>query len=108
MEEGQESFISHLVELRDRLIRALVVVLVVFLGLVNWARDIYTLLAAPMLAAPLAAAFFLSVTFSWDEFIIAFPLTRFDVTLPVRVITAPAPDACRRGATRRSSPPGTA
>jgi sec-independent protein translocase protein TatC len=51
MEEGQESFISHLIELRDRLIRALIAVLVVFLGLVNWARDIYTLLAAPMLAA---------------------------------------------------------
>lgn len=51
MEAGPESFISHLVELRDRVIRALVVVLVVFLGLVNWARDIYTLLAAPMLAA---------------------------------------------------------
>ncbi len=51
MEENQESFISHLVELRDRLIRSLVVVLVIFLGLVNWARDIYTLLAAPMLAA---------------------------------------------------------
>lgn len=51
MEEGTESFISHLVELRDRLIRALVVVLVIFLGLVNWARDIYTLLAAPMLAS---------------------------------------------------------
>ncbi len=51
METPQESFISHLVELRDRLIRALVFVLVIFLGLVNWARDIYTLLAAPMLAA---------------------------------------------------------
>jgi sec-independent protein translocase protein TatC len=51
MEEAQESFISHLVELRDRVIRALVAVLVVFLALVNWARDIYTLLAAPMLAA---------------------------------------------------------
>ncbi len=51
MEAGQESFISHLVELRDRLIRALVAVLVIFLGLVNWARDIYSLLAAPMLAA---------------------------------------------------------
>jgi sec-independent protein translocase protein TatC len=51
MEEAQESFFSHLVELRDRLIRAVVVVLLVFLGLVNWARDIYTLLAAPMLAA---------------------------------------------------------
>jgi spermidine/putrescine transport system permease protein len=41
--------------------------------------------SAPMLAAPLAAAFFLSVTFSWDEFIIAFLLTRFDVTLPVEI-----------------------
>ncbi|MCX8017178.1 MAG: twin-arginine translocase subunit TatC [Rhodocyclaceae bacterium] len=51
MEDAQESFISHLVELRDRLIRALVAVGIVFLALVNWARDIYTLLAAPMLAA---------------------------------------------------------
>lgn len=51
MEEGQESFISHLIELRDRLIRALVAVLAVFLCLVAWAREIYTLLAAPMLAA---------------------------------------------------------
>jgi len=51
MESPQESFISHLVELRDRLIRALVFMLVIFLGLVSWARDIYTLLAAPMLAA---------------------------------------------------------
>jgi len=51
MEENQESFISHLVELRDRLIRALVIILIIFLGLVNWAREIYTLLSAPMLAA---------------------------------------------------------
>ncbi|MDP1526663.1 MAG: twin-arginine translocase subunit TatC [Hydrogenophaga sp.] len=51
MENPQESFISHLIELRDRLIRALLFILVIFLGLVNWARDIYTLLAAPMLAA---------------------------------------------------------
>lgn len=47
--------------------------------------QILTLVSAPMLAAPLAAAFFLSVTFSWDEFIIAFLLTRFDVTLPVEI-----------------------
>lgn len=40
---------------------------------------------APMLAPALGAAFFLSVTFSWDEFIIAFLLTRFDVTLPVEI-----------------------
>ncbi len=42
-------------------------------------------ISAPMLMAPMAAAFFLSVTFSWDEFIIAFLLTRFDVTLPVEI-----------------------
>ncbi|MFN0113229.1 MAG: ABC transporter permease [Paracoccaceae bacterium] len=41
--------------------------------------------SAPMLAPSLAAAFFLSVTFSWDEFIIAFLNTRFDVTLPVEI-----------------------
>ena len=40
---------------------------------------------APMLMPSLLAAFFLSVTFSWDEFIIAFLLTRFDVTLPVEI-----------------------
>jgi spermidine/putrescine transport system permease protein len=42
-------------------------------------------ITAPMLIPSLAAAFFLSVTFSWDEFIIAFLLTRFDVTLPVEI-----------------------
>jgi sec-independent protein translocase protein TatC len=51
MTEVPESFISHLVELRDRLIRALVAVIVVFLAIVNWARNIYSLLAAPMLAS---------------------------------------------------------
>jgi len=43
------------------------------------------LVTAPMLAPPILAAFFLSVTFSWDEFIVAFLLSRFDVTLPVEI-----------------------
>lgn len=43
------------------------------------------LITAPMLMPSLFAAFFLSVTFSWDEFIIAFLLTRFEVTLPVEI-----------------------
>ncbi len=43
------------------------------------------LVTVPMLSAPILAAFFLSVTLSWDEVIIAFLLTRFDVTLPVEV-----------------------
>jgi spermidine/putrescine transport system permease protein len=41
----------------------------------------------PMLLPALFAAFFLSVTLSWDEFIIAFLLTRFDVTLPVEIFS---------------------
>lgn len=43
------------------------------------------LVSAPMLKPALMAAYFLAVTFSWDEFIIAFLLTRFDVTLPVEI-----------------------
>lgn len=43
------------------------------------------LVTVPMLMPAIAAAFFLSMTFSWDEFIIAFLLTRFDVTLPVEI-----------------------
>ncbi len=43
------------------------------------------LVTAPMLLPSIVAAFFLSVTFSWDEFIIAFLLTRFEVTLPVEI-----------------------
>ena len=44
---------------------------------------VMALVTAPMLMPSILAAFFLSVTFSWDEFIIAFLLSRFDVTLPV-------------------------
>ncbi|MEM7522551.1 MAG: ABC transporter permease [Pseudomonadota bacterium] len=47
--------------------------------------QILALVTAPMLAPSILAAFFLSLTFSWDEFIIAFLLARFDVTLPVEI-----------------------
>lgn len=48
--DSQDSFISHLVELRNRLIYSLLAVLVVFLCLVWWAKDLYALMAAPLLA----------------------------------------------------------
>ena len=38
-----------------------------------------------MPAPAIMASYFLSVTFSWDEFIIAFMVSRFDVTLPVEI-----------------------
>jgi spermidine/putrescine transport system permease protein len=47
--------------------------------------QVVALVTVPMLAPALGAAFFLSVTLSWDEFIIAFLLTRFEVTLPVEI-----------------------
>ena len=45
----QETFISHLVELRDRLLRAIVAILIVFVCLMPWAGDLYDILALPMM-----------------------------------------------------------
>ncbi len=47
----QETFISHLIELRSRLVRVVLVVLVIVLGLVPWSRDIYAILAQPLIAS---------------------------------------------------------
>ena len=49
--DKEEPFMSHLVELRDRLIRALLSILIVFLCLFAWAKDLYALLAQPLLAS---------------------------------------------------------
>lgn len=49
MSSTQDTFISHLVELRDRLLRAIVAILVFFVVLMPWAGDIYDLLALPMM-----------------------------------------------------------
>lgn len=47
VEETQPLF-SHLVELRNRLLRSILSVLVVFLGLVWFANDIYAFMSAPL------------------------------------------------------------
>ncbi len=49
------------------------------------ASDLQTILlvSAPMMKVPLIASFCLAATLSWDEFIIAFLLSSFEVTLPV-------------------------
>ena len=53
------------------------------LGAADW--QVLLQVTAPMLWPALFASFFLSMTFSWDEFVIAFLLTRFDTTLPVEI-----------------------
>lgn len=45
-------------------------------------------ITAPLLLPGLLAAFVLTFTLSWDEFVIALLLTRFDVTLPVEIWSA--------------------
>jgi sec-independent protein translocase protein TatC len=45
----QETFVSHLIELRSRLLRAIVAVVVVLVCLFPWAKDIYAALARPLL-----------------------------------------------------------
>ena len=42
------SLMSHLVELRDRVVRMVLAILVIFLGLFYWANDIYIYLAEPL------------------------------------------------------------
>jgi sec-independent protein translocase protein TatC len=46
---AQETFLSHLFELRTRLMRSIIAVVVVLFVLFPWAKDIYALLAAPLL-----------------------------------------------------------
>jgi len=45
----EQPFLSHLLELRDRLLRAVLVVLVVFLALFPFGNDIYVFIAEPLM-----------------------------------------------------------
>jgi sec-independent protein translocase protein TatC len=50
-ESTEDTFISHLIELRSRLLRSIVAVIIVLVCLVPWAKNIYAVLAAPLLKA---------------------------------------------------------
>jgi len=49
-EQAKSGFVAHLIELRDRLIKALLSIFVIFIGLVYFANDIYEFVAAPLVA----------------------------------------------------------
>ncbi|MEO8629995.1 MAG: twin-arginine translocase subunit TatC [Betaproteobacteria bacterium] len=49
-EQLQETFLSHLIELRNRLLWSLIAVTVVFLCFVPWSKDIYHIISQPILA----------------------------------------------------------
>ncbi|MDM7861567.1 twin-arginine translocase subunit TatC [Alteromonas sp. ASW11-36] len=90
MTAPENNFISHLIELRSRILRAIVSVLVVFLCLAYFAQDLYHLLAMPLLAtmpegsnmiatdvaAPFFAPFKLTLVLS---FFIAIPYVLYQI-----------------------------
>jgi sec-independent protein translocase protein TatC len=48
---NEDTFISHLVELRSRVVKSAVAIIVIFLCLMPWAADLFNVLARPMMAA---------------------------------------------------------
>jgi sec-independent protein translocase protein TatC len=47
--DQEQPFLSHLLELRDRLLRVVLVVILIFLGLFSFANELYSYLAEPLL-----------------------------------------------------------
>lgn len=50
-QDQEQSFISHLIELRQRLVRAALAILVIFLALTPFMKEIFDLLSQPMMVA---------------------------------------------------------
>jgi spermidine/putrescine transport system permease protein len=53
------------------------------LGAREW--QVLLMITLPLMWPAIFASLFLAMTFSWDEFVISFLLTRFDTTLPVEI-----------------------
>ena len=80
--QSELPFISHLLELRDRLLRVVMAVLVVFLALIYFANDIYTFVAEPLMKVMPAGAGMIAT-----EVLSPF-LTPFKLTLMVSVFVS--------------------
>jgi sec-independent protein translocase protein TatC len=79
------SFISHLIELRSRILRALMAVLFVFLCLFYFAQDIYAYVAQPLVAAMPEGASMIATDVA-SPFLAPFKLTivlSFFIAIPV-------------------------
>ena len=81
----QESFLSHLFELRDRVVKSALAIILVFVCLVYWAPDIFHLFAQPLLQA-LPAGGKMIVTDVTGSFFVPMKVTMlvaFLIALPV-------------------------
>lgn len=90
MSEKDSSLLEHLIELRGRLIKIVLAIVIVFLCLFSWAKDIYNLLAAPLmavlpegsklLATDITAPFFVPVKVTlMTAFLITLPHTLYQI-----------------------------
>jgi sec-independent protein translocase protein TatC len=81
----QSTFISHLIELRSRILRALLAVLIVFMCLFYFAQDLYAYLAEPLIASMPAGANMIATDVA-SPFLAPFKLTlvlSFFIAIPV-------------------------
>lgn len=77
-DEKEQTLLSHLVELRERLLRSIIAVLAVFLCLALFASDIYELVASPLLSqAAIDSAGNMIATEVTSPFLVPFKLTIF-------------------------------
>jgi sec-independent protein translocase protein TatC len=74
--ESEQPFISHLVELRDRLLRMVLAVAVVFIGLVPFANKLFTYLSGPLMAHMPANSSMIAIEVA-SPFLIPFKLTLY-------------------------------
>ncbi len=80
--DQEQPFISHLIELRDRLLRSIAVVFVLFFGMAFYANEIYAFLAGPLLKHMPAGSQMIAIE-------VASPfLTPFKLTLVVAIFIA--------------------
>ena len=77
-EEEHESqpLVEHLTELRDRLVKGVGAIILVFLGLIYWSRDIYNFVAQPMMKALTGESTMIAIDVT-ATFITPFKLTFF-------------------------------
>jgi len=78
----EQPFLSHLVELRDRLLKCVLVVIVIFLALIGFSNDLYIFLAEPLIKSLPQGSSMIATG------VIAPFLTPFKLTLVVSIFAA--------------------
>lgn len=76
VELAEQPFVSHLIELRDRLLRVVLAVLVIFLMLVPFANELFSLVSGPLTAILPEGSSMIAIEVA-SPFLIPFKLTLF-------------------------------